>query len=162
MAPASPGARFCLMPRYWSVDEAWTASEHSPELEREIGRSLSDEIAIDFPSMRGPIGRMRAGFGDTVESDPLVAVVQLSARQATAGVRVPIDVPLLRACVDCGGRGESWQAACDPCDGTGATTERHPLVLTVPAGVADGARFAFSVAHPRGHRAHVEVRVAVL
>ena len=88
------------MPRYWSVDEAWTASDHSPELEREIVRSLSDEIAIDFPSMRGPIGRMRAGFGDTVESEPLVAVVQLSARQATAGVKVPIDVPLLRACLD--------------------------------------------------------------
>lgn len=150
------------MPRYWSVDEAWTASDHSPELEREIVRSLSDEVAIDFPSMRGPIGRMRAGFGDTVDAAPLVAVVQLSARQATAGARVPIDVPLLGACHDCGGRGESWQAACHPCDGTGATTERYPLVLTVPAGVADGARFAFSVAHPRGHRAHVEVRVAVL
>jgi hypothetical protein len=147
--------------RYWSVDEAWTASEHSPDLEREIGRSLSDEIAIDFPSMRGLIGRMRAGFGDTVEAEPLVAVVRLSARQAVAGVRIPIEVPLSRACAGCGGRGESWNAACPGCEGSGATTERYPLVVTVPAGVADGARFAFSVAHPRGHRAHVEVRVAV-
>lgn len=150
------------MPRYWSVDEAWTATGHSPELEREIGRSLSDEVAIDFPSMRGPIGRMRAGFGDTVEAEPMVALVQLSARQAGTGVKVPIDVPLARACAGCGGRGETWNAACDPCEGTGATIERYPLTLTVPAGVVDGARFAFSVAHPRGHRAHVEVRVAVL
>lgn len=150
------------MPRYWSIDEAWTATDHSPELEREIGRSLSDEIAIDFPSMRGPIGRMRAGFGETLEAEPLIAVVQLSARQAGTGVKVPIDVPLARACAGCGGRGETWNAACHPCEGTGATIERHPLMLTVPAGVADGARFAFSVAHPRGHRAHVEVRVAVL
>jgi hypothetical protein len=41
-------------------------------------------------------------------------------------------------------------------------TERYPLTLTVPAGVVHGARFSFSVSHPRGHRAHVEVRVAVL
>ncbi len=150
------------MPRYWSVDEAWTAADHSPELEREIGRSLSDEVAIDFPSMRGPIGRMRAGFGDTVEPEALVARVLLSVRQAGRGVKVPIDVPLSRACVGCGGRGESWNASCSPCEGTGATVERYPLILTVPAGVVDGARFAFSVAHPRGHRAHVEVRVAVL
>lgn len=150
------------MPRYWSVDEAWTAADHSPELEREIGRSLSDEVAIDFPSMRGPIGRMRAGFGDTVEAEPMVARVQLSARQAVSGVKVPIDVPLGRACLACGGRGETWNARCAPCEGTGATIERYPLMLTVPAGVIDGARFAFSVAHPRGHRAHVEVRVAVL
>jgi len=150
------------MPRYWSVDEAWTAADHSPELEREIGRSLSDEVAIDFPSMRGPIGRMRAGFGDTVEAAPMVALVQLSARQAGIGAKVPIDVPLGRACLGCGGRGETWNAACQPCEGTGATIERYPLILTVPAGVVDGARFAFSVAHPRGHRAHVEVRVAVL
>ncbi len=138
------------------------AADHSPELEREIGQSLSDEVAIDFPSMRGPINRMRAGFGDTVESEPLVARVQLSPRQAGLGVKVPIDVPLSRACVGCGGRGESWNSSCDPCEGTGATIERYPLILTVPAGVVDGASFAFSVAHPRGHRAFVEVRVAVL
>lgn len=149
------------MPRYWSVDEAWTASEHSPALEREIGWSLADEVAIDFPSMRGPIGRMRTGFGEMVEADPLVAVVRLSVRQAGTGVKVPLDVPLARACRGCGGRGESWNAACTPCDGTGTTRETYPLVLTVPAGVEDGARFAFSLAHPRGHRAHVEVRVAV-
>lgn len=150
------------MPRYWSVDEAWTAADHSPELEREIGRSLSDEVAIDFPSMRGTVGRMRAWFGDAVEAEPLVAVVQLSPRQAGTGVKVPLEVPLARTCAGCGGRGESWNARCAPCEGTGTTLERYPLTLSVPAGVVDGARFAFSVAHPRGHRAHVEVRVAVL
>lgn len=150
------------MPRSWGVDEAWTATDHSPELEREFGRTLSDEIAIDFPSMRGAIGRMRAGFGETVEAVPLVAEVQLSSRQAAAGLKVPLDVPLARACRTCGGRGETWQAACEPCEATGATIERYPLVLTVPAGVVHGARFAFSLAHPRGHRAQVEVRVTVL
>lgn len=150
------------MSRFWSIAEAWTADHTSPEFEREVGRSLSDEVAIDFPSMHGQIGRMRAGFGDTVDAAPLVARVALSQRQATAGVRVPLEVPFSRTCPGCGGRGESWESACDPCGGSGVATEHHPLTVTVPAGVADGARFAFSIAHPRGHRAHVEVRVAVL
>jgi hypothetical protein len=150
------------MSRYWSVDEAWTAAESSPELERELRQKLADEVAIDFPSMRGPISRMRASFGDTVEATPLVAHVRLTPRQAFLGAKVPLDVPLTRACSGCGGRGESWSAACRPCHGTGVATERYPLTLTVPAGVIDGARFAFSVSHPRGHRAHIEVRVAVL
>jgi hypothetical protein len=151
-----------VMPRYWSVDEAWTAAESSPEFDRELRRSLGDEIAIDFPSMRGPISRMRAGFGDAVDEAPMVARVTLSPRQAHAGTRVPLDLPLRRPCDQCGGRGGTWQLACTPCRGTGYATERYPLTVTVPAGVSDGARFAFSVTHPRGLRAQVEVRVAVL
>ena len=150
------------MPRYWSVDEAWTAAESSPEFDRELRRSLGDEIAIDFPSMRGPISRMRAAFGDAVDEAPMVARVTLSARQAHAGTRVPLDLPLRRLCDQCGGRGGTWRIACAPCHGTGYATESYPLTVTVPAGVSDGARFAFSVAHPRGLRAQVEVRVAVL
>jgi hypothetical protein len=148
--------------RNWSVDEVWTAAESSPELDRELRLSLADEVAIDFPSMGGPISRMRAGFGDAIGERPLVAHVRLSPGQAFRGAKVPLDVPLTRACVGCGGRGESWSASCSPCEGTGLAIERHPLTVTVPAGVVDGARFSFSVAHPRGHRAHVEVRVAVL
>jgi hypothetical protein len=150
------------MPRYWSVDEAWTAAESSPEFDRELRRSLGDEIAIDFPSMRGPISRMRAAFGDAVDEAPMVARVTLSPRQAHAGTRVPLDLPLRRPCDQCGGRGGTWRIACAPCHGTGYATETYPLTVTVPAGVSDGARFAFSVAHPRGLRAQVEVHVAVL
>jgi DnaJ-class molecular chaperone len=112
--------------------------------------------------MLGPIERMRACFGDTVDAAPIVALVELSAKQAGAGARVPLAVPLSRACPGCGGRGETWDTSCRPCGGSGTATERYPLTVTVPAGVADGARFAFSIAHPRGSRAYVEVRVAVL
>jgi len=150
------------MPRFWSVDEAWTATESSPEFDRELRRSLGDDVVIDFPSMRGPISRMRAGFGDAVEESPLVARVTLSPRQASAGAKVPLDVPLRRPCASCGGRGGTWRAQCPPCDGSGYATERYPLTVTVPAGVADGARFSFSLSHPRGLRSQVEVRVAVL
>jgi hypothetical protein len=149
------------MPRFWSVDEAWATAGSSPELEREFRRSLADEVAIDFPSMCGPISRMRAGFGATVDAAPMVTRVRLSPRQATAGTKVPLDVLLRRICGACGGRGETWSASCEACHGTGHATERYPLTVTVPAGVEDGARFSFSLAHPRGHRAHVEVHIAV-
>jgi hypothetical protein len=149
------------MPRYWSVDEAWTAAESSPEFDRELRRSLGDEIAIDFPSMRGPITRMRANFGDAVDEAPLVARVTLSARQAQAGAKVPLDLPLRRACQRCGGRGGTWRVTCAPCAGSGFSIDRYLVTVTVPAGVADGARFAFHVTHPDGRRAQVEVRVAV-
>ena len=37
---------------------------------------------------------------------------------------------------ECGGRGGTWRVACAPCHGTGYATERYPLTVTVPAGVA--------------------------
>lgn len=150
------------MPRHWSVDEAWTAAGSSPEFDRELRRSLGDEVAIDFPSMRGPISRMRAGFGEAVDEAPLVARVTLSARQAQAGTRVPLHVPLRRPCDRCSGRGGTWRVACTPCHGSGYATERYPLTVTVPAGVVDGARFSFHLTHPSGLGAQVEVHVAVL
>jgi hypothetical protein len=112
--------------------------------------------------MRGPIARMLAGFGDRVDEAPLVARVTLSARQAHAGARVPLDIPVRRACAWCGGRGGTWRVGCSPCHGTGYATERYPLTVTVPAGVADGARFSFNVTHPGGLGAQIEVRVAVV
>ena len=150
------------MPRHWSVDEVWTAAESSSELDRALRGSLADEVTIDFPSMHGLVARMFAGFGDTVDAAPLVARVSLSSRQAVAGTRLPLHVPLRHTCPTCGGRGEAWSDACHPCEGSGYATERHPLTVTIPAGVSHGARFTFSLAHPRGRRAHVEVHVTVL
>lgn len=136
--------------------------ETSPEFDRELRRSLGDEVAIDFPSMRGPISRMRAGFGDAVNEAPIVAWVTLSPSEAHFGTKVSIDVPLRRTCDGCHGRGGGWDHGCASCATSGYTTDRVPLTVTVPAGVADGARFSFSLSHPRGPRAQVEVRVAVL
>jgi hypothetical protein len=38
---------------------------------------------------------------------------------------------------------------------------RHPVRLSVPAGVADGARFRFRVSSPHAEPVRVEVRVAI-
>lgn len=149
------------MPRSWNPSETWSAIETVPDLDWGLARSMADEVAIDFPSMHGPLARMLAGFGDVVEASSHVERVLLSTRQAVAGARLPLEVPLQRTCTVCGGRGETWSDACSPCDGSGLAIERHPLVVTIPAGVRHGARFTFSLSHPRGRRAHVEVHVAV-
>lgn len=149
------------MPRAWNLPEDWTAVEAPWELDRACARSLADEVAIDFPSMSALVTRILAGFADPTAPPAHVAQVSLSSRQAVTGARLPLDVPLRRTCRACGGRGETWSDACSPCAGTGSSAERHPLTVTIPAGVAHGARFSFSVSHPRGRRAHVEVHVAV-
>jgi hypothetical protein len=149
------------MPRSWNPSETWSAIETPADLDWGLARSMANEVAIDFPSMDGPLARMLAGFGDPVEPSSHVERVSLSSRQAIAGTRLPLEVPLQRTCPMCGGRGETWSDACSPCHGSGSAIERHPLVVTIPAGVRHGARFTFSLSHPRGRRAHVEVHVAV-
>ena len=42
----------------------------------------------------------------------VLAELHLSAREAFDGVTVPLDVPVRKLCVACGGRGEIWS---DPC-----------------------------------------------
>ena len=61
----------------------------------------------------------------------------------------------------CGGRGETWIGPCDPCCGTGESLFHHPVRVSVPAGVADGARFRFRVSSPDAPSVRVELRVAI-
>ena len=112
--------------------------------------------------MRGPMSRMRAGFGDAVDEAPLVARVTLSPRQAYAGTGCRSTCRCGARAIVCGGRGGTWRVACTPCHGTGYATERYPLTVTVPAGVADGSQVLLHLTHPSGLGAQVEVRVAVL
>jgi len=74
---------------------------------------------------------------------------------------VPLDVPLRRTCSRCGGRGETWQEWCEPCEGGGEVASSHELKLRVPAGVREGARFRFSVMPPGAPYTLVEVRVSI-
>jgi DnaJ-class molecular chaperone len=50
---------------------------------------------------------------------------------------------------------------CRGCAGTGAWHLPHRVRLSVPAGVADGMRFHFTITAPHTPPTHVEVRVAV-
>ena len=125
---------------------------------------FDDEIAIDFPSLHAAVERMRACFVATAEGDRpcrLSTELHLSPREAFNGVTVPLDVPVRRLCVPCGGRGEIWSERCDACDGTGEALGRHPVRLVVPPRVQDGDRFALSVSAPSAPPTHVEVRVVL-
>lgn len=137
------------------------AIEPSAGLSRALQRTLADEVAIDFPSMREAAGRIRDAFGDDDRAAGVVADVALSRRQATRGASVSLRLPLRRTCRRCGGRGETWSEGCAGCRGTGHALEQRQVTVPVPAGTTDGERFTVTVVHPEGFRTRVEVRVAV-
>jgi DnaJ-class molecular chaperone len=123
---------------------------------------FADEIAIDFPSVDQVMARVCDSFlGQPAEIGTLMTEVSVSTRDASRGVVVPIEVPLRGTCPGCGGRGETWTEPCHSCRGTGERLLHHPLQLSVPAGVADGARFRFRIRSPHAAPVRVEVRVAV-
>jgi hypothetical protein len=130
--------------------------------ERAYRRSLADEVAIDFPSSRAAIELFRR---DHVAPDGanagMPAQIAITASQAIAGTMVSLDVRVPRTCACCGGRGEVWSEPCGPCDGHGQELLPQRLTVAVPAGVADGDRFSFTLWLARGPRMRVDVRVAV-
>ena len=121
-----------------------------------------DEVVVDFPSMAALVDRIQAAFfaGEPGVS-PIPAHVELSARQAFQGGRVPVQVPLRRACGACGGRGEVGDQACAACDGAGDLVNVEPVHVFVPSGVQDGARFLLRVRAPAAPQTAVDLHVRV-
>jgi hypothetical protein len=126
---------------------------------------FADEIAIDFPSVEPAVERMRDAFlgerSGADADDVLCREVFVSRREAWDGLVVPIAVPVRDVCRHCGGRGEVWTEPCGECGGSGGWLRRHVVRMTVPRGVADGARFRFRVSSSEGVPVRVEVRVAI-
>lgn len=122
---------------------------------------FADEVVIDFPSVAQAVEKMRHAFVETDGGTAVRARVRLSARQAAEGVTLLLDVPVRNTCHQCGGRGETWAEPCVPCGGTGTGLRRHHVDVTVPAGVADGTRFRFTVAARHDPPTRVELLVAV-
>jgi DnaJ-class molecular chaperone len=87
--------------------------------------------------------------------------VSLSQREAFAGHVVSLKVPVRITCPNCGGRGETWTEACTLCRGTGDSLLHHAVTVSVPPGVADGARFRFRITAADTSSVRVEVRIAV-
>ncbi|HXW04847.1 MAG TPA: DnaJ domain-containing protein [Vicinamibacterales bacterium] len=125
------------------------------------GDWLSDEIAIDFPSVASVLDRMRYAFFGAAPMIGLSAEIVLSPNEAFWGTTVPLGVPLRLTCPRCGGRGETWDGWCATCGGTGEVSARHEMRLRVPAGVREGERFRFSVAPPGAPHTLIEVRVSI-
>lgn len=128
---------------------------------RDDSSCFADEVGIDFPSIVPAVDRIRSAFLAEEAENPLSTVIQLSAREARDGARVPVDVPVRCICRDCGGRGETWTEPCSRCHGSGAEQVRHHLQVTVPAGVLDGARFRFTLTPFHHPPTRIELRVLV-
>jgi DnaJ-class molecular chaperone len=131
--------------------------------ERAYRRSLSDEVAIDFPSSQAAIELFRRDHGEPAGAERSTdAEITISQCQAGTGAMVPLDVVVPRTCSSCGGRGEVWSEHCVHCDGDGQQLQTRHLTVAVPRGVTDGDRFSFKVSLARGPRTRVDVRVAVM
>ncbi len=127
-----------------------------------VQECFADEIAIDFPSVGCVVDRMRDAFlGEPRDADVLQAEVSLSQREAVDGLTVPLEIPVRATCPNCGGRGETWAELCDLCSGRGESWFQYPVTVSVPPGVADGARFRFRLTSPDSSLVRVEVRVAI-
>jgi DnaJ-class molecular chaperone len=122
---------------------------------------LSDEIAIDFPSVASLLDRMRLAFFGSVPLAHLSAEIEVSPHEAFFGTTVPLGILLRRTCLHCGGRGETWEEWCPTCGGEGEVAASHDMQLRVPAGVREGERFRFSVMPPGAPATVVEVRVSI-
>lgn len=125
-------------------------------------RCFVDEVAIDFPSVRRVVHRIRDAFlGEQADADVLHADVSVSPREAFDGLVIPLTVPVPTTCAMCGGRGETWTEPCARCRGTGASLVRHALRVSVPRRVADGASVRLRLRLPDGPPVRVAVRVSV-
>jgi hypothetical protein len=122
---------------------------------------FADDVVIDFPSVAPAVDRVRSAFLVEERSTPLLATIQLSSREAIAGATLPLDVPVRITCTGCGGRGESWTESCERCAGSGTEVFRHQLQVTLPRGVADGARFHFTVTPRHNPSTRIELHVLV-
>ena len=133
----------------------------APEDHRHDASCFADEVAIDFPSVAPAVDRMRRAFLADERPVTFSASLPISRREATAGTIVPLEVPVRCTCTRCGGRGESWAESCVRCDGRGTELLRHLLQVTVPAGVADGDCFSFTVTPRHSPSTRIEVFVAL-
>jgi molecular chaperone DnaJ len=122
---------------------------------------LTDEVAIDFPSVAGLLDRMRHAFFGAGAIAALPARIELTPREAFFGATVPLDVPLRRTCGCCGGRGEIWTEGCPACGGLGELPAVQEMRVRVPPRVRDGASFRFSVTPPGAPPTIVDVRITI-
>lgn len=121
---------------------------------------LTDEVAIDFPSLQNVVDRMRyAFFGDPAAAAGPDVVV--TPQEAFWGATVSLDIPARRTCTACGGRGEVWADWCRACGGAGDHASGQVVHLRLPARTQHGTRVRFRVLAPGVPETFVTVRIVI-
>ncbi len=131
------------------------------EPERPADRLLRDEVALDFPSGRHALDRVRRDFADTDAPVPVAVDITLSSRDARRSARVPLCLQVPAVCEGCGGRGEVWDEPCGTCAGAGTARVARYVVVRVPANTVDGTTLRYRLALPYGPRVSLDVRLTV-
>jgi len=129
--------------------------------DRAFRRSLTDEVAIDFPSAGAAVECLRRSAADSDAAGVVSAEIVIDPVQAAAGARVPVALALRHTCSGCGGRGEVWDEPCAVCLGEGHAIRPHWIEVRVPPGAMHGDRLRFAITPRRGPRTRVDVRLAV-
>jgi len=125
---------------------------------------LSDEIAVDFPSMAAVVNRIFATFfSDQGDENGSIHTteLELTTWQAHQGASVPLNIQLAHTCPVCGGRGETWTETCAVCDGSGAALLPHRFQLRVPPGVRHRTLLRFFLNLPYVPETQVLVRITI-
>ncbi|MGE3842295.1 MAG: hypothetical protein AB7I50_11965 [Vicinamibacterales bacterium] len=121
-----------------------------------------DDIIVDFPAMASVVERMQAAFFAGELDEPAVAAeIAITPRQAFAGERLPVHLPVRRNCPRCEGRGECADQVCGACAGTGHRVNVESVLVFVPAGVRDGARLRLRVAASPALSTSFDVRIRI-
>jgi hypothetical protein len=100
---------------------------------------LTDEVAIDFPSVSTLMARARETFLDEEHAPRTLAEdVVLTPAEASEGCELPVLVTQHRPCPACEGRGERWLEPCQRCAGRGERTTKQNVAVTIPPNVRHG------------------------
>src|SRR5262245_13681987 len=86
--------------------------------DRTFRGSLTDEVALDFPSASVAAECLRRSVAEP-DVPCLEAEIVLDQTQAARGALVPVWLHLRHTCAGCGGRGEVWDEPCGSCSGDG-------------------------------------------
>ncbi|MCC7123961.1 MAG: hypothetical protein IT178_03875 [Acidobacteria bacterium] len=148
-----------MLPRRLPFDRA-DIQALAPD-DRLYRRSLTDEVAIDFPSARAAVDCLRRVGTEPDTTERVTTELVLDRAQAAQGARLPLPLHVRHTCADCGGRGEVWDERCAACLGDGHAVAPLWVEVRVPPGAADGDHLRFAVTPRRGPRTRVDVRLAV-
>jgi molecular chaperone DnaJ len=145
---------------YEILADPTTRRRHNAELARREGRSAVESIGTRAPRPREPVSLLaephavRPSFEALIERlfrnftgwevpkaerpEGLTVEVILTPEEAAQGVTVPIGVPALRRCLNCGGAGHVWLFPCGSCRERGVIASEEMVRITIPPLIAPG------------------------